>query len=172
MLAFQERYGSEAGCIEALARLRWPHGYVCAACGAPSRQRPPPLSWAHELGGFVRAAVRPGSRLVSDDFKGYAGLRGTDRHPPVVQGDGKNAERLLPIVHVPFSDVKTWLNGTYHGVSAKHLARYAREWNDRFNRRTRIADPATPCSSAPWPDRPSPTGSRSTVYNLRARYLP
>jgi len=82
MLAFQERYGSEAGCIEALARLRWPHGYVCAACGAPSRQRPPPLSWAHELGGFVRAAVRPGSRLVSDDFKGYAGLRGTDRHPP------------------------------------------------------------------------------------------
>ena len=33
MLAFQERYGSEAGCIEALARLRWPQGYVCAGCG-------------------------------------------------------------------------------------------------------------------------------------------
>jgi hypothetical protein len=28
-----------------------------------------------------------------------------------------------------FSDVKTWLNGTFHGVSAKHLPRYAREWN-------------------------------------------
>ena len=34
MLEFQERYGSEAGCIEALARLRWPQGYVCARCGA------------------------------------------------------------------------------------------------------------------------------------------
>ncbi|MCH9000667.1 MAG: transposase [Proteobacteria bacterium] len=34
MLEFQERYGSEAGCIEALARLRWPQGYVCAHCGA------------------------------------------------------------------------------------------------------------------------------------------
>ena len=34
MLEFQERYGSEAGCIEALARLRWPHGYVCARCAA------------------------------------------------------------------------------------------------------------------------------------------
>jgi transposase-like protein len=33
MLEFQERYGSEAGCIEALARLRWPQGYVCARCG-------------------------------------------------------------------------------------------------------------------------------------------
>jgi len=36
--------------------------------------------------------------------------------------------------------VKTWLNGTFHGVSAKHLPRYAREWNYRFNRRRRIAD--------------------------------
>ena len=33
MLEFQERSGSEAGCIEALARLRWPQGYVCAGCG-------------------------------------------------------------------------------------------------------------------------------------------
>ncbi len=33
MLEFQERYGSEAGCIEPLARLHWPQGYVCARCG-------------------------------------------------------------------------------------------------------------------------------------------
>jgi hypothetical protein len=95
---------------------------------------------AHELGGFVRAAARPGSRLVSDDSKSYAGLHGAYRHHPVVQGEGKNAERLMPIVHVLFSNVKTSLNGTYHGVSAKHLPRYALEWNYRFNRRTRIAD--------------------------------
>jgi hypothetical protein len=53
---------------------------------------------------------------------------------------GKNADAVLPIVHVLFSNVKTWLNGTFHGVSAKHLPRYAREWNYRFNRRRRIAD--------------------------------
>jgi hypothetical protein len=34
----------------------------------------------------------------------------------------------------------SWLNGTFHGVSAKHLPCYAREWNYRFNRRRRIAD--------------------------------
>ena len=47
---------------------------------------------------------------------------------------------MLPIVHVLFSNVKTWVNGTFHGVSAKHLSRYAREWNYRFNRRRRIVD--------------------------------
>src|SRR6516162_10191137 len=32
------------------------------------------------------------------------------------------------------------LGVTFHGVSPKHLPRYAREWNYRFNRRRRIAD--------------------------------
>ncbi len=99
-----------------------------------------PAASAHQLGGFVRAGVRPGSRLVTDDFAGYAGLHGAYRHHPVVQGEGKNAETFMPIIHVLFSNVKTWLNGTYHGVSAKHLPRYAREWNYRFNRRARIGD--------------------------------
>ncbi len=39
MLEFQERYGSETGSLEALALLRWPHGYVCAACGARRSDR-------------------------------------------------------------------------------------------------------------------------------------
>ncbi len=38
----------------------------------------------------------------------------------------------MPIVHVPLSNVKTWLDGTYHGLSAKHLPRYAREWDYRL----------------------------------------
>ena len=67
-------------------------------------------------------------------------------HGPVGRSFGwkiflsKNAETFMPIIHVLFSNVKTWLNGTYHGVSAKHLPRYAREWNYRFNRRARITD--------------------------------
>jgi hypothetical protein len=34
-----------------------------------------------------------------------------------------------------FSTIKAWLIGTHHGVSAKHLPRYLREWVYRFNRR-------------------------------------
>lgn len=97
---------------------------------------------AEQLGGFVRAAVKPGARPRTDDFKSYAGLGGVYRHQPTVQGEGSNAETSMPIIHVLFSNVKTWLNGPYHGVSAKHLPRYARESTYRFNRRQRINDVA------------------------------
>ena len=34
--------------------------------------------------------------------------------------------------------MKAWLIGTHHGVSAKHLPRYLREWSYRFNRRNNV----------------------------------
>ncbi len=33
LLAFQDRYADEQACIAALASVRWPDGFVCAACG-------------------------------------------------------------------------------------------------------------------------------------------
>jgi hypothetical protein len=38
-------------------------------------------------------------------------------------------------VHRTFSNLKTWLKGTHHGVSAKHLPHYVNEFVFRFNRR-------------------------------------
>ena len=99
-----------------------------------------PAATAAHLGGFVRSAAKPGARIITDGLKSYDGLADGFRHYSIVQDGGKNADAVLPIVHVLFSNVKSWLNGTFHGVSAKHLPRYAREWNYRFNRRRRIAD--------------------------------
>lgn len=48
---------------------------------------------------------------------------------------GKAAGTHLPVVHTLFSNMKSWLTGTHHGVSTKHLPRYLREWSYRFNRR-------------------------------------
>ena len=45
------------------------------------------------------------------------------------------AEAFLPISHLVFSNLKTWLNGIHHGVSAKHLQAYLNEFTFRFNRR-------------------------------------
>ncbi len=45
------------------------------------------------------------------------------------------AEEFLPISHLVFSNLKTWLNGIHHGVSAKHLQAYLNEFTFRFNRR-------------------------------------
>jgi hypothetical protein len=45
------------------------------------------------------------------------------------------AEEYLPIVHLVFSNLKTWLSGIHHGVSHQHLQAYLNEFTFRFNRR-------------------------------------
>ena len=41
----------------------------------------------------------------------------------------------LPWAHTIFGNLKTWLRGTFHGVSPKHLQRYLDEFVFRFDRR-------------------------------------
>ena len=41
----------------------------------------------------------------------------------------------MPIIHLVFSNLKNWLSGIHHGVSAKHLQAYLNEFTFRFNRR-------------------------------------
>ena len=102
-----------------------------------------PAATGAELGDFLKANLAAGSYLLTDGFAGYSG-RDADlgeylKHIPVVQGDGANAGEFFPIIHTLFSNIKAWLIGTHHGVSAKHLPRYLREWCYRFNRRN-LAD--------------------------------
>jgi hypothetical protein len=61
-------------------------------------------------------------------------------------------------------------DGYLHGVSAKHLPRYAREWNYRFNRRRRIAD-LTDFLLRRAAIQPSPTASSSTALKSTEPYL-
>jgi transposase-like protein len=100
-----------------------------------------PNATAVVLSGFIQSAIEPGTTITSDGFKGYSPrkLAGYNLNP-VTQGTGANAASILPIVHKVFSNIKAWLNGTYHGVSGKHLLRYLREWSYRFNRRGFIPD--------------------------------
>jgi len=92
-----------------------------------------------ELGAFLKANVAAGAHLLTDGFAGYRGreaaLSEHLKHTPVVQDKAANAGAFFPIIHTLFSNIKAWLVGTHHGVSAKHLPRYLREWSYRFNRR-------------------------------------
>ena len=92
---------------------------------------------AGSLGGFVESAVMPGTLVITDDWSGYGGLRkqGYDHHAIAECGDPEVAEEFMPIIHLVFSNLKTWLNGIHHGVSAKHLQAYLNEFTFRFNRR-------------------------------------
>ncbi len=84
---------------------------------------------------FVEAAVEPGSTVLTDGWQGYAPLRERYDHRPSTVGDPKDASRLLPRVHRTFSNLETWLRGTHHGVSGKHLPHYVDELVFRFDRR-------------------------------------
>ncbi|OAN64790.1 IS1595 family transposase [Magnetospirillum moscoviense] len=92
---------------------------------------------AESLCGFVEGAVEPGTLLITDDWSAYASLRkrGYDHHAIAECGEPEIADEFLPIVHLVFSNLKTWLNGIHHGVSAKHLQAYLNEFTFRFNRR-------------------------------------
>jgi transposase-like protein len=98
-----------------------------------------PAATGAELGAFLKANVAAQSHLLTDGFAGYrggdAGLSEHLKHTPLIQGEAANAGAFFPIIHTLFSNIKAWLVGTHHGVSAKHLPRYLREWSYRFNRR-------------------------------------
>ena len=76
---------------------------------------------ARSLCGFVEAAVEPGAVVVTDAWGGYATLsdRGYRHLPVAAQGDPSVAEDFLPISHLIFSNLKSWLRGCHHGVSPR-----------------------------------------------------
>jgi transposase-like protein len=89
------------------------------------------------LGGFVAENVTKGSIVHTDGWRGYDPLArlGFD-HLPVAQR-WRNADRnvILPRAHRALSNLKTWLQGTHRGASAKHLQVYLDEFVFRHNRR-------------------------------------
>lgn len=91
----------------------------------------------NSLGGFIERVVAPGTAIVTDDWSGYAKLvkRGFLHTAVPERGDIEVAEAFLPIIHLVFSNLKTWLRGIHHGVSPQHLQSYLNEFIFRFNRR-------------------------------------
>lgn len=89
------------------------------------------------LCGFVESAVQPGTMIITDDWSGYSRLseRGYDHLPVAERSDLSVAEEYLPMIHLVFANLKTWLIGIHHGVSPQHLQAYLNEFAFRFNRR-------------------------------------
>ena len=89
-------------------------------------------------GGYlVEGAVEPGTQIVSDEWGGYNTLneRGYRHMPVAMSGNPAMAEAYLPIVHLVFANLKSWLLGCHHGGSPQHLQAYLNEYAFRFNRR-------------------------------------
>lgn len=90
--------------------------------------------------GFVTDVVRPGSRVVTDakvDYEGVAELG--YEHGCESTSVGDDPADVLKHFHLAISNLKAWLNGTFHGaVSKKHLQAYLNEFMFRYNRRANL----------------------------------
>ena len=86
---------------------------------------------------FVQENVTQGALVRTDGWIGYDDLDYLGyRHDRVaVRGDHEKTDNHLPMIHIVFGNLDTWLLGTHHGVSPKHLQAYLNEFTFRFNRR-------------------------------------
>jgi len=102
------------------------------------RLRRIPDASSQSLAAFIKEAIEPGTRVVTDGWEGYTALKeaGYKHRPKVIRGSGKMALTLLPRVHRVASLLKRWWLGTHQGaVSRDHLDYYLDEFTFRFNRR-------------------------------------
>ena len=88
---------------------------------------------AESVRAVAQKTICPGSEIHSDALGSFrAALReGYDHHFRVFDQDSS----ALRWVHILISNVKSFLLGTYHGLSKKHLQSYFDEFAFRFNRR-------------------------------------
>ena len=87
---------------------------------------------------FVTENVTSGAHVRTDGWQGYdeLGALGYSHDALVLAGDPEKSEKHLPMIHLIFSNLKVWLEGTHHGrVEPKHLQAYLDEFVFRFNRR-------------------------------------
>lgn len=96
-----------------------------------------PDASAASLTRFVRSSITTGAIVHTDGWQGYSRLRGAgfDHQPHIQHARFPDREWVLPRAHRALSNLKTWLQGTHHGVSPKHLQVYLDEFVFRHNRR-------------------------------------
>jgi hypothetical protein len=101
------------------------------------RLRVVPDRSADTLTGFINDNVATGAVIRTDGWTGYPRLGEMYRHEALtLGGDPDKAETHLPMIHLVFSNMKTWIKGTHHSrIESKHLQAYLNEYVFRFNRR-------------------------------------
>jgi len=86
---------------------------------------------------FAQNCIAPGASIVSDDGSEFSSLikLGYNHQAVPMRGDKTKMDSTLPMISVVTANLKTWIDGTFHGVTKKHLQAYLDEFMFRFNRR-------------------------------------
>ena len=99
-----------------------------------------PSASSEDIAPFLEANVATKANIITDGWGGYGDSNESFQHEAVVLGNPKNASNILPLVHLQFNNFKSWVKGTFHGVSKKYMPFYLDEWIYRFNRRSLISN--------------------------------
>ena len=96
-----------------------------------------PNKMAINVNQFAQNCITPGASIVSDDGAEFSGLGklGFKHEAVAMRGDKIKMDSTLPMISVVTANLKTWIDGTFHGVLKKHLQAYLNEFMFRFNRR-------------------------------------
>lgn len=84
---------------------------------------------------FAETHIERGSTIGSDGLSVYKKLPEKGYLRRAKKFDSKTHPDHLKWLHVVISNMKAFLNGTYHGVAKKHLQTFMDEFCYRFNRR-------------------------------------
>lgn len=95
--------------------------------GGRIRMRQVPTASSENLLKFIQDHVDKNSIIITDGWEGYSRINQIGYKHHIVNE--------LVHIHRAFSNLKTWINGTHHGVSRKHLQAYLNEYTFRYNRR-------------------------------------
>jgi transposase-like protein len=81
---------------------------------------------------FLRFHLKSGQTVKTDAFPALNAVAENHSHKKKVTPP-KKASEWLPLVHIMIGNMKTFINGTFHGVSSEHLQEYLDEFCYRFN---------------------------------------
>ena len=84
---------------------------------------------------FLCDHVSKGSEIRTDGLNIYNAVSDIGYTHTRIIYDSKNQPKHLHWLHIIVSNVKSFIDGTYHGLDKKHLQRYLDEFCYRFNRR-------------------------------------
>lgn len=92
---------------------------------------------ARAISAFLKESVEPGSRLMTDDYAGYAKVGRDYDHAVIQHSKLQYVEGLTHTNSIEnfWSLFKRGVIGSFHKVSEKHLDRYLDEFTYRFNGR-------------------------------------
>ena len=87
-----------------------------------------------EINAFMKRHLANGQRVRTDALPAMNIIQEGHEHEKKVTPP-EETSKWLPLVHIVIGNMKTFLNGTFHGVTHKYLQEYLDEFCYRFNRR-------------------------------------